>query len=76
MEDFNFKKAKQQLLEGEEFKPIQLSSEDLERIKFMFQKLPINQDLRDVLGFDKVYQNSISVQDNKIIISVLAKSRK
>jgi hypothetical protein len=76
MEDFNIKKAKQQLLEGEEFKPIQLSSEDLERIKFMFQKLPINQDLRDVLGFDKVYQNSISVQDNKIIISVLAKSRK
>ena len=76
MEDFNIKKTKQQLLEGEEFKPIQLSSEDLERIKFMFQKLPINQDLRDVLGFDKVYQNSISVQNNKIIISVLTKSIK
>ena len=42
----------------------------------MFQKLPLNQDLRDVLGFDQVYKNQISIEDGKIVISVFSKPRK
>lgn len=76
MEDFNLKKAKQQLLEGTEFTPTQISQKDLEKVKFMFQKLSLNQDLRDVLGFDQVYKNQISIEDGKIVISVFSKPRK
>jgi hypothetical protein len=76
MEDFNLKKAKNFLLEGAEFEPTQISQEDLEKVKFMFRKLPLNQDLRDVLGFDQVYQNQISIEDGKIVISVFSKPRK
>ena len=76
MENFNLKKAKSFLLEGTEFEPTQISQEDLEKVKFMFQKLSLNQDLRDVLGFDQVYKNQISIEDGKIVISVFSKPRK
>lgn len=76
MENFNLKKAKSYLLEGAEFNPVQISQEDLDKVKFMFRKLPLNQDLRDVLGFDQVYNNQISIEDGKIVISVFSKPRK
>jgi hypothetical protein len=76
MENFDLKKAKNYLLEGAEFNPAQISQEDLDKVKFMFKKLSLNQDLRDVLGFDQVDNHQISIEDGKIVISVFSKPRK
>jgi hypothetical protein len=56
--------------------PVKLGKKDLEKVKFMFQRITLNQDLRDVLGFDQVYTNQISIKDGKIVISVFSKPRK
>jgi hypothetical protein len=45
-------------------------------IERMVNTIGVNQAIRDVLGFDKVYQSSVSVNKNNIIISITQKTRK
>ena len=45
-------------------------------IERMINTIGVNQAIRDVLGFDNVYQSSVSINKNNIIISITQKPRK
>lgn len=69
-------KTTQNEVDKSDFQPELIPSDKIENIKQMLKNTQLNQSLRDVLGFDKVYNTQISTEGNKIIISVASKSRK
>lgn len=58
------------------FSPVEIPSDKLEEIKFMLNSVGIDQAIRDVLGFNKVYKSRISIDNGSIVISLMAKDRK
>jgi hypothetical protein len=58
------------------FEPVIIKDSSLKQIEYMLSKIAINQSIRDVLGFENVYQNNVSIKDGKIVIEILAKPRK
>jgi acyl-homoserine lactone acylase PvdQ len=60
----------------DQFKAVDIPKNAINKIKYMVNKWTINQDIRDALGFDNVYQSEVSVDKNNIIISITQKPRK
>jgi hypothetical protein len=60
----------------DQFKAVDIPRNAINKIKYMVNKWAINQDIRDALGFDNVYQSEVSVDKNNIIISITQKPRK
>jgi hypothetical protein len=60
----------------DQFKAVDIPKNTINKIKYMVNKWAINQDIRDALGFDNVYQSEVSVDKNNIIISITQKPRK
>jgi hypothetical protein len=65
-----------ELLEAEKFQAIDIPKSAAAGIERMINTIGINQAIRDVLGFDKVYQSSVSINKNNIVISITQKPRK
>jgi hypothetical protein len=58
------------------FEAVDIPKSAIDKIEYMVNKMGINQAIRDALGFDKVYQSSVSIDKNNIIISITQKTRK
>ena len=61
---------------AEQFQAVDIPKSATAGIERMINTLGVNQAIRDVLGFDNVYQSSVSVNKNNIIISITQKPRK
>ena len=60
----------------EQFKAVDIPKSAVAGIERMINTIGVNQAIRDVLGFDNVYQSTVSVNKNNIIISITQKTRK
>ena len=60
----------------EQFKAVDIPKSAVVGIERMINTIGVNQAIRDVLGFDNVYQSTVSVNKNNIIISITQKPRK
>lgn len=60
----------------EQFKAVDIPKSAVAGIERMINTIGVNQAIRDVLGFDNVYQSTVSVNKNNIIISITQKPRK
>jgi len=65
-----------ELLEAEKFQAIDIPKSAAAGIERMINTIGINQAIRDVLGFDKVYQSSVGINKNNIVITITQKPRK
>ena len=61
---------------ADQFKEVDIPKSAISGIERMINTIGVNQAIRDVLGFDNVYQSSVSVNKNNIIISITQKPRK
>lgn len=59
-----------------QFQAVNIPKSAIDKIEYMVNKWGVNQAIRDALGFDNVYQSSVSVDKNNIIISITQKPRK
>jgi hypothetical protein len=60
----------------EQFQAVDIPKNAIDKIEYMVNRWGVNQAIRDALGSDKVYQSSVSIDKNNIIISITQKTRK
>jgi hypothetical protein len=61
---------------ADQFKEVDIPKSAISGIERMINTIGVNQAIRDVLGFDNVYQSTVNVNKNNIIISITQKPRK